>query len=89
LICAEFWCILLHIAEGTGLEPATGFPAPHFQSAAQPAKTWAKRPVSGNCQQIASTDTEIDGDLQAVIGAWERLPVAIRMGIVAIVRAMG
>ena len=66
-----------------GLEPTTGFPAPHFQSDAICEKTREKTPVSDSCQQIASSVQELSPDLQAVIASWPTLSEAIKAGILA------
>ena len=73
-------------AEGTGVEPATGFPASDFESAANREKT---RPVSIPASKSPAVAAEIPQDLQGIIDAWPALPDAIRAGILAMVRAAG
>jgi hypothetical protein len=74
-------------AEGTGLEPATGKPAPDFESAAEPQKQRENQACSAHCQQIASSDKNVPSDLQAIVLAWPHLPESIRSAIAVLVRA--
>ncbi len=54
-----------------------------------PPKSLEKTHFSGSCQQIASSESENDADLQAVIDAWPTLPEAVKADIVAMVKAAG
>jgi hypothetical protein len=77
-------------AEGTGLEPATPYGAPHLQDDAYPRKTRGKlgiRESAGADAGAIETKTEhFAPDLQAVIDAWPALPEPIKAGILAMVR---
>ena len=79
-------------AEGKGLEPSTGKPAPDFESVGNreiPEKNGlfafgAAVGAAAKPEMVA-----IDPDLREVIDAWSALPDAIKAGILAMVRAAG
>jgi len=72
-------------AEGTGLEPATPYGAPHFQSSPTCSESLDITHLSTYCQQIASSQPEIDPDLQIVVEAWATLPNQVQAQIIALV----
>jgi hypothetical protein len=80
----------LRQAEGTGVEPATGKPAPDFESDADCVQSRGNqrdaRVVGANAGAVESNAQDIDDDLQAVIEAWSRLPDAVRTAIRVIIQ---
>jgi hypothetical protein len=74
-------------AEGTGLEPATGKPAPDFESDAEGQIPRENHTSAYPCQYIASSDKNMTSDLQAVVIAWPGLSDAIKTTIMLLVRA--
>jgi hypothetical protein len=73
-------------AEGTGVEPATGKPAPDFESVAECRNPREKQACCGSCQHIASSDKKLPADLNAVIEGWSRLPDEVKAAILVIIR---
>lgn len=74
---------MLSQAEGTGLEPATGYPAPHFQcdDMGDFCEEEAKNQAS------AAAGAAIDAELGLVIDGWPSLSAPLRLAILAIVRS--
>ena len=79
-------------AEGKGLEPSTGYPAPDFESSGERENDEGNAHSLGSAAQGAAVDVEcspVDANLQMVIDAWPALPESLRNGILAMVRASG
>jgi hypothetical protein len=78
-------------AEGRGLEPPTGKPAPDFESATTCVKSSGKARNSEGVGAIPGAvdpaPRPIDPGLALVIKRWESLPEAVRAGIVAMAKA--
>jgi hypothetical protein len=83
-------CASLCEAEGRGLEPPTGKPAPDFESARNTVNPEEKAGFPKVGAPGAAVETEIglsDPDLAVVVKRWESLPAAVQAGIVAMVKA--
>ncbi len=82
----------LSAAEGVGFEPTVGLHLLRFSRpstiAPEPLKN---KPNSSDQRSLAPSvihdSCQTDPDLAAVIDAWDRLPEAIRAGIMAMVKA--
>ena len=78
-------------AEGKGLEPSTGCPAPDFESIGNCVNAEENAHSSESAAQGAALATDlllVDSDLQAIVDAWPALPEAVRAGILAMIGAV-
>ena len=78
-------------AEGKGLEPSTGYPAPDFESSGNCVDVEENAHSSERAAQGAALGADlllVDSDLQAIVDAWPALPEAVRAGILAMIGAV-
>ena len=79
-------------AEGKGLEPSTGYPAPDFESSGNCVNAEENAHSLESAAQGAAASAvsdPIDADLRAIIDAWPALAVGVRADVLAIIELAG